>query len=126
MERRKSGFWKQNQASAEQVADAATAPVSAASDFVSRFNPTVSLVLQGTATNYQNDPDDWHLPGFQLGGETGRKPERLSLDDSVVIWTPATAGSWACHTYGATPRIASPVTAMATKKAAPASMATAT
>lgn len=75
-------------ADAQQASeDAATAPTSSFADAVNRFNPAISLVLQGTASSYKNDPDDWHLPGFQLGGETGRKPEGLSLDESEITFS---------------------------------------
>ena len=84
---------QQAQTNAEQVAEAATQPSSGLADFASRFNPAVSLVLQGTATSYQNDPEDWHLPGFQLGGESGRKPEGLSLDESEVTFS-ANVDDW--------------------------------
>ena len=72
-------------ADAQQASeDAATAPTGGLADAVNRFNPAISLVLQGTASQYKNNPDDWHLPGFQLGPETGRKPEGLSLDESEI------------------------------------------
>jgi len=72
-------------ADAQQASeDAATAPTSGFADAVNRFNPAISMVLQGTATRYANNPDDWRLPGFQLGDETGRKPQGLSLDESEI------------------------------------------
>ena len=36
------------------------------------FNPAVTVVLQGSVNSYSRDPDDYALPGFQLGGEAGR------------------------------------------------------
>jgi len=81
-------------ADAQQASeDAATAPSSGFADAVNRFNPAISMVLQGTATQYKNDPDDWHLPGFQLGDETGRKPEGLSLDESEITMS-ANVDDW--------------------------------
>ena len=50
-----------------------------------RFNPALSIVLQGTAANYSQDPDDWYLPGFQTGGEAGLLNEGLSLRESELV-----------------------------------------
>ncbi|MCP4409885.1 MAG: hypothetical protein GY807_19505 [Gammaproteobacteria bacterium] len=50
----------------------------------SAFNPAISLVVQGSATSYSRDPDDWTLPGFQVGGEAGLKPEGLSLTETEL------------------------------------------
>lgn len=48
------------------------------------FNPAISLVLQGAAISYANDPEDFSIPGFQLGGESGLKPEGLSLTETEL------------------------------------------
>ncbi len=50
----------------------------------SAFNPAISLVVQGSAASYSRDPDDWALPGFQVGGEAGLKPEGLSLTETEL------------------------------------------
>lgn len=50
----------------------------------SAFNPAISLVLQGSAASYSRDPDEWTLPGFQVGGEAGPKPEGLSLTETEL------------------------------------------
>ncbi|MGD8590426.1 MAG: hypothetical protein PVG22_16510, partial [Chromatiales bacterium] len=84
---------QQAQDSAEPIAEAATTPASSYTDFASRFNPAISLVLQGTATGYQNNPEDWHLPGFQLSDETGGRPEGLSLDESEITFS-ANVDDW--------------------------------
>jgi hypothetical protein len=44
-----------------------------------RFNPAISLVLQGGFARYSEDPDDFHLEGMPLGGEAGLQDEGLSL-----------------------------------------------
>lgn len=49
-----------------------------------RFNPAISLTLQGTAAGYSRDPEDWRLPGFQTGGHAGLKPEGLSVTESEL------------------------------------------
>ncbi|MEN8129744.1 MAG: TonB-dependent receptor [Pseudomonadota bacterium] len=59
----------------------------------SAFNPAISLVVQGSATSYSRDPDDWTLPGFQLGGEAGLKPEGLSLTETELSAS-ANVDSW--------------------------------
>jgi len=48
------------------------------------FNPAISMVVQGSATNYSRDPEAWSLQGFQLGGESGLKPEGLSLTETEL------------------------------------------
>ena len=35
------------------------------------FNPAISVILQGSLNSYSQNPDDYDLPGFQLGGEAG-------------------------------------------------------
>lgn len=50
----------------------------------SAFNPAISLVVQGSAASYRQDPASWSLPGFQLGGEAGLKPEGLSLTETEL------------------------------------------
>jgi hypothetical protein len=44
-----------------------------------RFNPAISLVLQGGFARYSEDPEDFHLEGMPLGGEAGLQDEGLSL-----------------------------------------------
>ena len=48
------------------------------------FNPAISLVVQGSAAAYRQDPGSWTLPGFQLGGEAGLKSEGLSLTETEL------------------------------------------
>ena len=36
------------------------------------FNPAISVILQGSLNSYSQNPDDYALPGFQLGGDIGR------------------------------------------------------
>ena len=49
------------------------------------FNPAVTVVLQGSVNSYSRDPDDYALPGFQLGGEAGLPAEGLTLDETELI-----------------------------------------
>jgi hypothetical protein len=74
-------------ASAQQAADGADAKVSKIEQESenqpqsgdSRFNPAISLVLQGGLSSYSRDPEDFHMEGLPLGGEAGLHPEGLAL-----------------------------------------------
>ena len=50
----------------------------------SSFNPAIGVTFQGQAWSYQNDPDDYMIPGFPLGGEAGPAPEGLSLAETEI------------------------------------------
>ncbi len=43
------------------------------------FNPEISLILDGTFASYKNNPDDYQLVGFPLGGEAGLAPEGFAI-----------------------------------------------
>jgi outer membrane receptor protein involved in Fe transport len=43
------------------------------------FNPAISLVLDGTYAAYDQNPEDWHIEGFPLGGEAGLVEEGFSI-----------------------------------------------
>jgi hypothetical protein len=48
------------------------------------FNPALSVILQGSVNSYSQDPDNYALPGFQLGDEGGLATEGLTLDETEV------------------------------------------
>ena len=48
------------------------------------FNPAIGVIFQGQAWSYSQDPEDYMIPGFPLGGETGPAPEGLSLAESEI------------------------------------------
>jgi hypothetical protein len=48
------------------------------------FNPSISLILNGTYSAYENNPDAYQLPGFALSEEAGLDPEGFSLGESEV------------------------------------------
>jgi len=48
------------------------------------FNPQLSFILDGQFTTYQNNPEDYELPGFVVGGEAGLKPEGFSLGHTEI------------------------------------------
>jgi len=63
-------------------------------------NPDLGVIFQGQAWTYDNDPENYHIPGFPLGGEAGPLPEGFSLgevelnisanvDDKFTAWLTA-------------------------------------
>jgi hypothetical protein len=50
----------------------------------SAFNPAIGVTFQGQAWSYRNDPDNYLVPGFPMGGETGPAPEGLSLAETEL------------------------------------------
>jgi hypothetical protein len=56
--------------------------VSVASD--NSFNPAIGVTFQGQAWAYDNNPEDYAIPGFPLGGEAGPAPEGLSLAETEI------------------------------------------
>ena len=81
-------------ADAHQQAEAAEAAaseivmapaISSVQEKENTFNPAVTVVLQGSLNSYSRDPDDYTLPGFQLGGEAGLAAEGLTLDETELM-----------------------------------------
>ena len=48
------------------------------------FNPQLSIILDGQVSAYNNDPEDYELPGFMLGGEAGLAAEGGSLGHTEI------------------------------------------
>ena len=48
------------------------------------FNPAVSLILNGLNSSYENDPDNYQLPGYALNIDAGLAAEGFTLDESEV------------------------------------------
>lgn len=48
------------------------------------FNPDLSVILDGRFSAYDNDAEDYQLPGFALGGEAGLADEGLSIGHSEI------------------------------------------
>ena len=78
---------RQQAEAAEAIAnEAALAPATkTVQDKANTFNPAVTAVLQGSLNSYSRDPDDYALPGFQLGGEAGLAAEGLTLDETELM-----------------------------------------
>ncbi len=50
----------------------------------STFNPAIGVIFQGQAWNHGNNPDDYSIQGFPLGGEAGPLPEGLALGETEI------------------------------------------
>jgi hypothetical protein len=48
------------------------------------FNPAISVILDGVYASYKNNPEDYTLPGYALGGEAELAPEGFSLGHSEL------------------------------------------
>ena len=83
---------RQNQS---ELSEARTAPPAVAAEYPAAaapgtpavgnaFNPAMSVVLQGSVNSYSENPDDYALPGFQLGEEGGLAAEGLTLDETEI------------------------------------------
>ena len=70
------------QAVEQEKADASTSQVSNNS-----FNPAISVILEGVYASYKNNPEDYALPGYALGGEAGLASEGFSLGHSEIIFS---------------------------------------
>ena len=47
-------------------------------------NPAIGVIFQGQVWSYSDDPDDYQIPGFPLGGEAGPLPEGLALGETEI------------------------------------------
>jgi len=75
---------RQNQT---ELAEADTVPPPASTEMPgvgNAFNPSLSAVLQGSINSYTINPDDYALPGFQLGEEGGLAAEGFTLDETEI------------------------------------------
>jgi hypothetical protein len=83
---------EQTSQEASQATLAANEPVAASADATiptgavanNRFNPALGVIFQGQAWAYDNDPDEYYIPGFPLGGEAGLAPEGFSLAETEI------------------------------------------
>jgi hypothetical protein len=51
------------------------------------FNPGISLILEGVARRFTDNPDNYTIPGFVLSDEAGPGTKGLSLDESEISMT---------------------------------------
>lgn len=50
----------------------------------STFNPAIGVIFEGTAWRYGEDPEDYAIQGFPLGGEAGPPPEGLAIGETEI------------------------------------------
>ena len=48
------------------------------------FNPAVSIILNGQLSSYKNEPAEYELPGFALGGEAGLAKDGFTLGHTEI------------------------------------------
>lgn len=63
---------------------AVVTPLAATRSGNSAFNPAIGVIFQGYAWNYGNDPEDYTIPGFPLGGEAGPLGQGFSLGETEI------------------------------------------
>ncbi|PHS72032.1 MAG: hypothetical protein COB22_06355 [Cycloclasticus sp.] len=49
------------------------------------FNPAISVILDGRYANFDNDPEDYELPGFALGPESGLGEKGFSVGHTELV-----------------------------------------
>lgn len=49
------------------------------------FNPAISLVLDGRFASFDNNPEDYEIPGFALGNEAGLGEKGFSVGHSELV-----------------------------------------
>ncbi len=74
------------QASEQKVSAApAEATTTVASATKNTFNPDISLILDGRYGHFSQDPEEYELPGFMLGGEAGPGERGFALGHSELV-----------------------------------------
>lgn len=48
------------------------------------YNPAISVILDGVYASYNNNPNNYSMPGYALGGEAGLAVEGFSLGHSEI------------------------------------------
>ena len=76
---------EQNAAQANLAAQQSAVPVIPSSGSAnSAFNPAIGIIFQGYAWSYDNDPDNYAIQGFPLGGEAGPITQGLSIGETEI------------------------------------------
>ena len=57
----------------------------AATTGANSFNPAISVILNGTYAQFDNDPANYAIPGFALGEEVGPGEEGFSIGESELV-----------------------------------------
>jgi hypothetical protein len=69
----------------QPVAAAQTPQRTAAMKGDRSFNPAISLILDGRYSDFSEDPEEYSLSGFQLGGEAGPGEQGFALGHSELV-----------------------------------------
>ncbi len=68
----------------DQVADNVDSKKSISNAGQNNFNPAISVILDGRYADFDNDPDDYELPGFMLGNEAGLGDKGFSIGHTEI------------------------------------------
>ena len=68
-----------------QVAPTQAAAQATAMSGDKSFNPAISLILDGRYSDFSQDPEEYSLSGFQLGGEAGPGEQGFALGHSELV-----------------------------------------
>ena len=68
----------------ELAVQPAPVPARGTSTSDNSFNPAIGVIFEGQAWAYDNDPNEYMIPGFPLGGEAGPLPEGLALGETEI------------------------------------------
>jgi hypothetical protein len=71
-------------------------PAAATNSYASsgnEFNPAMGVILNGAYRAYEKNPEDYYIPGFPAGGESGPADRGFSLGESEFVFT-ANVDDW--------------------------------
>lgn len=75
---------KQAAIQAKQTALKSNTETQSSSSSASAFNPAISVILDGRYADFDNDPGNYEIPGFALGGESGLGEQGFSIGHTEV------------------------------------------
>lgn len=76
---------EQADADAIEIAGAESTTTDTARVKSNTFNPAITAIVQGSFNSYSEDPEDYAIAGFQLGGESGLAAQGLTLDETELM-----------------------------------------
>ncbi|MCW8932128.1 MAG: outer membrane beta-barrel protein [Gammaproteobacteria bacterium] len=68
----------------DQVADTVEKTKSTSKTGSNNFNPEISVILDGRYADFENDSDDYEIPGFMLGNEAGLGEDGFSIGHTEI------------------------------------------
>ena len=78
---------QQTETAAKGIAVSEPAATGTLQQKINAFNPAITAVLQGSFNSYSEDPKDYAVSGFQLGGESGLPAQGLTLDETELMFS---------------------------------------